>query len=186
MLDPTGPEYALADDLHPLLEFTRTLVTHEHRKRIHKVAPSATIAWCDPKRALSQVADNEETTNLQATSEWNVTGLARFQEYGLRFYLAGEPAFWYASDDLTPEEVICHTLSLTTDSRRVGYSMLLIEQEEITQNDLMETAAWYGLESIVEQMYRLINGDHDTTEEMSRPMPSGQEYADLKKQYGVV
>ncbi len=50
-----------------------------------------------------------------------MTGLGRFEEYGLQFFLAGELAFWYAPDEeLTPGEVVCHRLVLDSDSRRVN------------------------------------------------------------------
>ncbi|MDS0261019.1 hypothetical protein NDI56_16590 [Haloarcula sp. S1CR25-12] len=51
------------------------------------------------------------------------------QNHGLQFFLADEPAFWYGPEaTLTPAEVVCHTLVLGSDSRRVSYAMLLIEQ----------------------------------------------------------
>ncbi len=188
MLAPAGPEYALADDLHPLLEFANTVIRHGHRDRVRQLAPSATIAWCDPKRALVQVQTSKDTEKLQDADDWDVTGLAAFQAYGLQFFLAGEPAFWYApDDDLTPADIICHTLTLNTDSRRVSYAMLLIEQERIEQETLTETATWYGLSSTIPRMYRLIDEDIDADDEMAAesPLPSAQEYAVLKDQYGV-
>ncbi|KAB7519133.1 MarR family transcriptional regulator [Halosegnis rubeus] len=189
MLAPAGPEYALADDLHPLLEFANTVVRHGHRNRVRRLAPSATIAWCDPKRALVQVQTSEDTEKLQNADDWDVTGLAEFQAYGLQFFLAGEPAFWYApDDDLTLADIVCHTLVLNTDSRRVSYAMLLIEQERIEQETLTETATWYGLDSMIPRMYRLIDEGTDADDEMEAgsPLPSAQEYAALKDQYGVV
>jgi DNA-binding MarR family transcriptional regulator len=188
MLAPAGPEYALADDLHPLLEFTNTVVKHEHRNHVRRLAPSATITWCDPKRALVQAHTSEDTDRLQNADDWNVTGLARFQAYGLRFLLASEPAFWYApDDDLTPADIVCHTLVLNMDSRRVSYAMLLIEQERIEQDILTETATWYGLESTIPRMYCLIDEETDATDEIGigSSLPSAQEYAVLKDQYGV-
>lgn len=186
MLDPTGPEYALADDLQPLLEFVRAVVKNEHQNRVRRTASSATVAWCDPKRALVQVTDSADTETLQNTNEWSVTGLAKFQTYGLQFFLAGEPAFWYAPDEpLTPAEVICHTLRLDTDSRRVSYAMLLIEQEGIDQTTLTETAAWYGLKPLITQMYRLIDEGFDSATETEIHLPSTKEYTALKDQYGV-
>lgn len=189
MLTPAGPEYALANDLHPLLEFTNTVVRNEHRNRIRRLAPSATIAWCDPKRALVQVHTSEDTDRLQSADDWEVTGLARFQAYGLQFLLANEPAFWYTlDDDLTPADIVCHTLVLGTDSRRVSYAMLLIEQERISQERLTEAATWYGLEATIPQLYRLINTGTTATDEVETgsSLPSAQEYAQLKAQYGVV
>ncbi len=186
MLSPSGPEYALTDDLSPLLTFAREVVTHEHRSRARKLAPSATIEWCDPKRALVRVQTSEDTTALESAVDWRVTGLARFQEYGLQFFLAGEPPFWYAPDEeLTPSEVVCHTLVLDSGSRRVSYSMLLIEKLDIDQETLIETATWYDLETTVAAMYRPLHGEFEVAEDLPVFLPSESEFIALKEQYGV-
>jgi DNA-binding transcriptional ArsR family regulator len=186
MLSPSGPEYALTDDLSPLLTFAREVVIHEHRSRARELAPSATVEWCDPERALIRVQTSEDTTALGSTSEWRITGLARFQEYGLQFFLAGEPAFWYAPDkDLTPSEVVCHTLVLDSGSRRVSYSMLLIEKLDIEQETLTETAIWYDLEATVAAMYRPLHGEFEVTDDLPVFLPSEAEFIALKEQYGV-
>jgi len=186
MLSPSGPEYALTDDLSPLLTFARAVVTHEHRTRVRKLAPSATVEWCDPKRALVRPHMSEDTTALESAAEWRVTGLARFHEYGLQFFLAGEPAFWYAPDvDLTPSEVVCHTLILDSGSRRVSYSMLLIEKLDIDQKTLTETATWYDLETAVAAMYRPLHGEFEVSDDLPISLPSDSEFTALKEQYGV-
>ncbi|WP_324665724.1 MarR family transcriptional regulator [Haloarcula sediminis] len=186
MLSPFGPEYALVEDLSPLLTFAREVVTHEHRSRARKLAPSATVEWCDPKRALVRVQTSEDTTVLESADEWRVTGLARFQEYGLQFFLAGESAFWYAPDeDLTPSEVVCHTLVLDSGSRRVSYSMLLIEKLDIDQEALTETVTWYDLETAVAAMYRPLHGEFEVADDLPVVLPSESEFIALKEQYGV-
>jgi hypothetical protein len=186
MLSPSGPEYAVTDDLSPLLRFARDVVTHEHRSRVRELAPSATVEWCDPKRALVRVQTSADSTALQTSTDWRVTGLARFQEYGLQFFLAGEPAFWYAPDEnLTPPEVVCHTLVLESGARRVSYSMLLIEKLHLDENTLTETAKWYDLEPTVSAMYRPLHGEFIGTEEFPVILPSEAEYTALKEQYGV-
>ncbi|WEL27371.1 MarR family transcriptional regulator [Haloferax volcanii] len=186
MLAPSGPDYALADDLEPLLSFVQEVVTHEHRTRARNIAPSATVEWCDPKRALVHVQEPEDTDALQHAPDWEMTGLAKFQAYGLQFFLAGEPAFWYAPDNpLTPADIVCQTLVLEADSRNVSYAMLLIEQEQINEDELIETAVWYGIESVIARLYRLIEEDSDTTDDAGISLPSAREYAALKEQYGV-
>ncbi|QOS12008.1 ArsR family transcription regulator [Haloferax gibbonsii] len=186
MLAPSGPEYALADDLRPLLEFARAVVAHEHRVRVRALAPSATVEWYDPKRALVRVHDPEDTDTLQSAEDWELTGLARFQAYGLRFFLAGEPAFWYAPDDpLTPADVVCHTLVLDADSRRSSYALLLIEKEGIDREALTETATWYGVERTISQMYAFLDENVEASDEGGVRLPSPGEYAALKDQYGV-
>jgi len=186
MLSPSGPEYALSSDLLPLLTFARATVRHDHRIRVREIAPSATVEWCDPKRALVRVQTSDDTTALQASSGWELTGLARFQEYGLQFFLAGEPAFWYARDEeLTPAEVVCHTLVLDNDSRRISYAMLLIEELNIDRSRLIETARWYNLETAVDSMYRHLREGFETSDDPSISLPSESEYTALKEQYGV-
>jgi DNA-binding MarR family transcriptional regulator len=186
MLSPSGPKYALAEDLAPLLAFARAVVRHEHRSRVRALAPSATVEWCDPKRALVRVQTAADTQALEGASDWQLTGLARFAEYGLQFFLAGEPAFWYGPDkELTPADVLCHTLVLDRDSRRVSYAMLLIEKLDIAQETLTETAQWYGLESTVAAMYRSLQGESDASAESPVILPSEAEFTALKEQYGV-
>jgi DNA-binding MarR family transcriptional regulator len=186
MLSPSGPEYALTDDLSPLLRFTREVVTHEHRSRVRELASSATVEWCDPKRALVRVQTSADATALESAADWRVTGLARFQAYGLQFFLAAEPAFWYAPDeDLTPSEVVCHTLALDSGSRRVSYSMLLIEKLDLDQDTLTETATWYDLEATVAAMYRPLQGEFEVADDAPVSLPSESEFTALKEQYGV-
>ena len=186
MLSPSGPEYALTDDLSPLLTFAREVVTHDHRSRAREIAPSATVEWCDPKRTLVRVQTTEDTDALLDAPKWQVTGLGRFEEYGLQFFLAGEPAFWYAPDEeLTPGEVVCHTLVLNSGSRRVSYAMLLIEALKIDQETLTDIAAWYELESTVAAMYQALQGGVKDSDEAPIALPSESEFMALKEQYGV-
>lgn len=186
MLSPSGPEYALSEDLSPLLAFSRTLVRHKHRSQARAVAPSATIEWCDPKRSLIRVQTSADTEALLEDPDWRLTGLGQFEEYGLQFFLAGEPAFWYAPDEeLTPAEVVCHTLILDSGSRRISYSMMLIEKLEIDQEKLTEMAKWYDLETTVAAMYRPLHREFDNSEDLPVYLPSESEYTALKEQYGV-
>lgn len=186
ILSRSDPEYALREEFSPLLEFARTTVNHEHRSRAREIAPSATIAWCDPRRALVRIQTTEDTNALQAAPDWELTGLGRFAEYGLQFFLAGEPPFWYAPDEeLSPAEIVCHTLLLDSGTRRVSYSMLLIETLDIDQETLMETAQWYDLEPTVAALYRSLRGDVDSTDDLPVFPPNRSEYMALKEQYGV-
>jgi hypothetical protein len=115
-----------------------------------------------------------------------LTGLAKFQEYGLQFFLAGEPAFWYAPDEeLTPADVVCHTLVRDRGSRRVSYAMLLIEELDVDKETLTETAQWYELDSAVAAMYRPLQGEFDASAESPVTLPSEAEFTALKEQYGV-
>ena len=187
MLSPFGPEYALSEDLALLLAFAQAVVTHEHRSRAREIAPSVTIEWCDPKRALVRVQTTEDTDALLNAPDWQVTELGRFEEYGLQFFLAGEPAFWYAPDEeLTLGEVVCHTLILDSGSRRVSYLMLLIEALDIDQGTLTDTARWYDLEPTVAVMYQALQDGVEDSDEVPVAPPNESEFMSLKEQYSIV
>lgn len=183
MLSPSGPRYALAPDIEPLLSFARAVVAHDHRQRVRSVAPSATLEWCEPTRALVRSHDPDDTDGLRAAGKWHVTGLARFHEYDLAVYGADEPAFWYGDNPPTPAEVVCHTLVVQADVRRVGYALLFIETAGVDQDTLASTAQWYDLEAVVPTLYRALDGDFERGADDPVPLPSEQEYATLKAQY---
>lgn len=186
MLAPAGPEYALHDELSPLLAFAEAVVTAEHRSRTRTIAPSATVEWCDPKRALVRIQTAADTDALQRASAWRRTGLAKYGDYGLQFFLASEPAFWYAPDEeLDPADVVCHTLLLESGPRRVSYSMLVIETCDIHQETLTDLATWYDLEPVVTAMYRALREGFEGSAEVPVDLPTESAYQALKNQYGV-
>lgn len=186
MLSPSGPEYALGQDLSPLVAFARAVVCHEHRSRARAVAPSATVKWCDPFRALVRVQTREDTEALMESSDWQLTGLGRFKEYELQFFLAGEPAFWYGPEEtLDPVDMVCQTLTLDSGTRCVKFSMLLIEKVGIDQENLTEIARWYGLESTISAIYHWLEGESDISGDLPIVLPSDAEFTALKEQYGV-
>lgn len=192
MLSPAGPEYALSDDLAPLSAFARAVVRHEHLSRVRSLAPSATVEWCDPRRALVTVQTTADTDALSAASDWQATGLARFTEYDLQFFLGDEPAFWYApasgdgpERNLTPAEVVAHTLLVDSGSRRVSYAMLLIEALDLDRAALTETARWYGLDAAVAAMTQWLDGASDAPESSPVPLPSETAFEALEAQYGL-
>nr|WP_049934528.1 hypothetical protein [Haloplanus natans] len=80
---------------------------------------------------------------------------------------------------------MCHTLLLDSGSRRVRYSLLLIETQDIDQEKLIETAQWYDLEPTVKALYRPLQGDLDRTNDLPVILPKKGEYMALKEQYGV-
>ena len=186
MLSPSGPEYALHQDLSSLLSFAQAVIRHEHRSRARAVAPSATVKWCDPSRALVRVQTREDTEALIESFDWQLTGLGRFEDYELPFFLAGEPAFWYEPEEsLSPAEMVCHTLTLDSGSRCVKYAMLLIEKLSIDQDKLTEIAGWYNLKSTISAIYRWFEEDSDISGDIPIVLPSESEFTALKEQYGV-
>jgi len=96
-----------------------------------------------------------------------------------------EPAFWYGPETtLTPAEIVCHTLVLDSDTRRISYALLLIEQLGIEHETLTATAGWFDLEPTVEGLYQALDGDTTSAADGAISLPSDAEFMRLKEQYG--
>lgn len=185
MLSGGGPKYAIREDMKELWHFACDAVVHEHRLRARSLSPSATIRWGDPLRAVVNVHTGTDADALDAHSNWSVTGLAGFREYGLTYYLPGQPTFWYGPDHPAPlEELVCHALLVDQGIRRTGACMLLIESESIQRENLMEEAEWYNLTQEIEAIYGAIE-DGEFGNFGQNFLPSSNEYDDWKTQYGV-
>lgn len=184
MLSPSGPTYALVDDLDPLLAFSRAVVRHTHQQRLHEHAPSGTIAWCDPVRALIQVQTEADTDTLAATDDWELTGLARFADYDLQFFLADEPPFWYSPEPLDLAELVCHTLCIDSGSRRVSYVLLLLAATDVSQATLQERSQWYDLDEEIAAVWEYYTTG-ERPEQSPIQLPSPQEFESLKTQYDI-
>ncbi|MDJ1434618.1 hypothetical protein [Halostagnicola sp. A-GB9-2] len=61
------------------------------------------------------------------------------------------------------------------------FAMLLIEQEQITKDEVIETAMWYEIEALIERIYQFIEGEFATTDDVGISVLSAQEYAALKE-----
>ena len=183
MINSYGPRYRLISGIKPLHSVVRELVIHGHRVRARREAPSATIAWSDPTQSIIRIETQHDTEALLSDDQWELTGLARFRDYGLDFGIPGEPQFAYGVGNIEPAELVCHTLVLNQDSRRIAYSMLLIEKCGISLSDIRDTAEWFGIDDILQKMFHALAGTFPRFPDHS--FPSEQEYNELKTMYGM-
>lgn len=183
MVTKDGTQYEMADDLDLLVKFARTVVTYEHAHRAKALAPSAVVLWATPAEALVSVESKQDRKRLVETENWTLSGLARFEDYGLTFFGASEPPVFYSDldTDLDVEHLVCQTLVKTTDSRRTSYALLLLATADFDEDRLRTTAVEYGLGDLVAEMLSFLRGEPTD----SRYIPSTREFERLKAQYEV-
>lgn len=178
--------YTLANNLNTALHaFLTELIRDTHRRRVRSYAPTATIPWCDPQRALVHPHTRTDTQTLTEHPEWNLTGLAKFTDYNLQFFLATEPCFWYAPTEPTIADIACHTLLLEADSRRTKYTLLLLDSQHISENTAVETATWYDLNTEITALYDFLHNRPITTDPQTISLPTKHAYTELKTQYNI-
>lgn len=186
MLDPDGPDYALVEELVPLLEFARAVVKRTHQLRADEVAPTGTIVWLDPRRILLQPHSEADREALRDHDDWELTGLARHREYGLEFHLPREPLFWYDPvSGFSRADLVCHTLLSGADTRHTGFAMLLVEAAEIAPEVLVETARRYDLGEDVESLTLAVREGLEALPETTRSFPVADEYAEWRQLYDL-
>lgn len=159
------------------------VVDHEHVQRARTLAPSAVVLWGTPTEALVSVESKPDRDRLVKTDNWTLSGLVRFEDYGLQFYGASEPPIFYSELDTTidVEQLVCHTLVKSTDSRRTSYALLLLAAAEFDEARLRTTAAAYELTDLIDDMLSFLRGESTD----SKYIPSPRDFKALKHQYEV-
>jgi hypothetical protein len=183
MLNPSGPEYALTDDLRPLHAVADAAAWHTHRVCVETLASSAVIEWYDPVHGLVRPQTPDDTTVFDGADDWHVTGLTAFTDYDLQFFTHHEPLFWYSEHGPpAPEEIACHAILSDPGPRHVSYAMLLIDTLDLDHDAMTQHAAKYDLEPVVDAMLTALTQDDWTPQ---GKLPGPREYEQLKHQYGV-
>ena len=115
-----------------------------------------------------------------------MTGLPRFADYGLEFFTAGPPPYFYSKirNTLSPVEFISHTLLVNTDTRNLSYCALLLIAADVSFDDLRSTASYYDIENTIDTLLTFVETHGDTDQE-DMPLPDWGEITSLASQYGV-
>lgn len=182
-------QYVLTDGLTELAHFAQTVIKYEHQHRAQTHLSSATVFWSAPHEALVTTSDESVETIreiLEDEPDWHMTGLARFADYGLEFFTAGSPPYFYSDvrDMLTAVDFISHTLLLDTDTRNLSYCALLVIAADIQFDELRSTATYYGIEETVDALIMFVETHGDTRREDVQ-LPDWAEMTSLAAQYGV-
>ena len=183
MLNPSGPEYALADTLTPVHAVADAATWHTHRVRVENLAPSAVIEWYDPVHCLVRPQSLDDTTGFDDADNWHETGLTAFTDYDLQFFTHHEPVFWYSEHGPPgPEEIACHAIRSDPGPRHVSYAMLLIDTLDLDHDAVKQHAVKYDLEPVVDAMLTALTQDDW---QPRGKLPGPREYEQLKYQYEI-
>lgn len=183
MLNPSGPEYALMENIKPLHAVADAAAWHTHRVRIQDLASSTVIEWYDPVHCLARPQTPDGTDAFATADDWHLTGLTAFTEYDLQFFTHEEPLFWYTQHGRpAPADLACHTIMTDPGPRNVSYAMLLIDELEVDHDTLRRHGDRYGISSIVDAVIDALVRD---VWDRDPRLPGSREYEQLKEQYGI-
>lgn len=184
LLLSSDAEYELAENIQPLHELADAYARQSHRLRIEQTAGGGVIEWYEPTRAVVRPRNQEETKALSEADEWSPTGLGALEKYGHKFFLSGEPLYWYGpAGEPSAEQVVCHVIQSDPEPRRVSYAMLLIVDKDLNKERISELAEWYDIEDVVTEI-TLALAEEDDWQKFNK-LPGRREFDQLKTQYGV-
>jgi len=181
--------YVLTERVRGLATFAQTVLRYEHQHRAEDHVGTATVIWSGPSEALVVSDKDSDDVLAKQSSEgetWERTGLPRFHEYGLDFFIGEAPLYFYSNvrETLTVSDIVCHTLLVEADTRNLSYCALLLLAEDVDTAELHDLARYYRLEETIDALTTFVESAGERRPEHAR-LPDWDSVTSLAAQYGV-
>jgi len=177
-------QYELNDQFTPLSSIARGLYHHRHRREAKRHTGKISIHWethdeylftCDEK-----IEDNK----------FYLTGPARFEAFDVPL-LRRDQRQYIRSDrlaEITPADLICHTLLVDGGPRYRTYCLLLIEKQAVEPSALQERAAHYqpeaalDLRAVVDELLEYLQTEGEATTDR---LPEWEAFEQTATEYDI-
>ena len=139
-------KYRLNEPFEILQSITRGLIHHEHRREAEKHASKINFVWETHDEYLF-ACDSE--INAEG---FYLTGPALFAEFDVPL-LTRDRRHYLRTDnfsEITPADLVCHTLLIDDGSRYRTYCLLLMQRHDIEDTKLQDRAEYYMPEPSVD------------------------------------
>jgi len=195
---PGRGQYELKSEYQKLTELAAAIARHTQWSEIKDILPDATIIWAAPHEALVVPGEStqELANELVDDTEWTVTGLAAYRQFGFNFTVADTPLLYRhtANEEeqvnVTVAEAVCHALCRRIEHRLVRFSALVVLDSvasgDLTSSDLQDTATIYNIEREIETLLSFLqhHGDEDVLPtDLQSSFPSWNRLVDTGRQY---
>lgn len=180
----SASQYRLNDPFAVLAPIARGLLHQKHRREAQQRTSGLKFVWETHNEYL--FACDEDIT----AEGFYLTGPALFEAFDIPL-LTRDRRHYFRTDrlsEITPAELVCHTLLIDTGSRYRTYCLLLMQQQEIERTVLRERVEHYLPEStinlcaIIEELIEYIETEGTTTTEQ---LPKWQDFKQTAREYGI-
>ncbi|PSP95460.1 hypothetical protein BRC91_02090 [Halobacteriales archaeon QS_4_62_28] len=196
---PARGRYELKAEYKKLGRLAAVTARHNQQVDIGPILPDATLVWAAPCEALVVPGESTEgvAEELVDDTEWVVTGLAAFPQFGFDFTVAVAPLLYrntVTQGDLhvTPAEAVCHALCRRIEHRLVRFCILVVlgttREEQMSVPGLREAAEIYGVKREIDTLIDFIErrGDTDVlSADLSSSFPTWERLVDTGTQYDI-
>ncbi len=174
--------YRLNDPFTVLVPIARGLFHQKHRREAEQHATGLNFVWETHDEYLF-ACDNDVSAE-----GFHPTGPALFGDFGVPL-LTRDRRHYVRTDrlsEITPAELVCHTLLIDDGSRYRTYCLLLIQKQEIDQAALQDCAEHYLPETTID-LRAIVNGLSDYLETegetTTEQLPQWEEFKQTARDY---
>lgn len=178
--------YQLNPEFEILNRFAKEYTHHKHKLTIEKITHNYSIIWESLNEFLvetsEEIPDNYKPTNNE-TGKFILTGYSRFQEYGIPLLTTNRNYYFYSEKqtEITPEDLVCHSLLIDPGTRTKIYCLMLIQTQRLDK-ELLEKSKKYDLTDTVESLIKYLETNG---KEKEPDLPSWDEFVETAYEYGV-
>lgn len=166
--------YFVSERFAPFKAFADEYFYLQNSIKAKELDPTASVAWSGVEELILSTG----TFKGKSVGEFQLTGLARFSDFGLPLISSGVYHYYWPGQKLSLEEVIVHTLRLGRDSRELLYTIVLLEGKGFDERKLKRLAAKFDVSDIVGELLEYLSGV-----DKPYPFPSRGEVEELCRQY---
>lgn len=166
--------YFISERFGVLKDFADEYFYIQNAIRAKELDEEAILMWSGVEELILAT----ETFKGKCFENFQLTGLARFSDYGLPLISSGVYHYYWPATELGLEEVVIHTLKAGYDARELLYVIVLLKAHPFSEERLKRLAAKFGVSPIVEDILEFLRG-----KAKSYPFPSWGEVEELCKRY---
>ncbi|WP_251949777.1 helix-turn-helix domain-containing protein [Thermococcus argininiproducens] len=156
-------------------EFANEYFRLQNSIKAKSFSEDATIVWSGVNEfILATRSFNDKTLDL-----FQLTGLARFGDFGLTIISPGVYHYYWPSKQITLEEAIVHALVVSEPgTRELLYIITLLKAKKFNTAKLRRLALKFDVLEIINEIIEYLNG-----KEKGYPFPSRREVEEVYHQY---
>jgi|AntRauMinimDraft_4_1070384.scaffolds.fasta_scaffold01082_8 DNA-binding MarR family transcriptional regulator len=176
--------YRLNNPFTVLVSIARGLFHQKHRREAEQHASGLNFLWETHDEYLF-ACNNQVSAN-----GFYLTGPALFGDFGIPLLTRDRRHYFRTNQltEITPAELVCHTLLIDDSSRYRTYCLLLMQKQGIEQEMLQNRAKHYhpeatvNLQTIVDGLIEYLETEGETTTEQ---LPKWGEFKQTAREYEV-
>ena len=177
-------QYRLNDPFAVLAPIAQGLLHQKHRREAERHASGLNFLWETHDEFLF-ACDGDVTAD-----GFYLTGPALFEAFDVPL-LTRDRRHYFRTDrlsEITPAELVCHTLLIDDGPRYRTYCLLLMQQQDIERPELRKRAEHYlpeatnDLDTVVDELIEYLETDGTTTTEQ---LPKWEDFKQTARDYEI-